>query len=655
MGKRKSFLSLVLIATLIIGLPVLAVVQYQLLGRLSEGERERMQNNLKASAAKFNQDFDREITRAFLSFQVDPSAPAEKMWDLYAERYERWLAVAPYPELVSRIYRADSTKDGPINLLAFNPSSRGFEPCEWPADFNELRQKMEQTHQHMRDMSARGDSAREATAREATALRGITIQTPPGSKNRNATFGASLMFKAISGPVEESIPALVIPAISVSSSKENATFDAELKNIIVRLNLDYIRNQLMPALSHRYFATGDHLDYKLAVVSTSDAKRIIYQSDDLSSDELSSVEPSGNLFALKLDEVERLAQEGLARSPQTKEPAPTRILADRFAVQVINPGSTTRSLRLLNGNEGCWQLMLKHRSGSLESIVASARRRNIAISFGILLLLGISIALIIISTRRAERLAHQQMEFVAGVSHELRTPLAVIRSAGENLADGVIEGREQVRRYGALIAGEGRRLTEMVEQVLEFSGIQSGRRTYQLHPTRIDEIIDEALAAVHPLIEEGCFEIEKEIEENLPLVAADRAALSRAIQNLLSNAVKYSGENRWIKICAASRRGEEVAITVEDRGIGIDPADLPHIFEPFHRGRAPLAAQIHGNGLGLSLVRHIVKAHGGEVTVESAAERGSSFTVRLPVISLESLESPESLESAAGNRNLQKI
>lgn len=647
MGKRKFSLSLVLVTTLIVGLPVLAVVQYRLLGRVSESERERMQNNLKASAAKFSQDFDREITRAFLCFQLDPAAPPEKMWDRYHERYERWLSSAPYPELVSRVYRVESKGDGSFKLLAFNPSSRQFEPCEWPADFNELRQRMEKTNEHIRDMSVRG----------ANAFRALSIQTPPGSKNRNTSFAANLMFKAISGPVEESIPALIIPAISVSSPKDSPTFDAELKNIIVRLDLDYIRDQFVPALSRRYFATSDQLDYKLAVVSLNDPKRIIYQSDDLSSDDLSSSEQAGNLLALKLDEVERLAQEGMAHAPQTKESQPTRIFADRMAVQVINPGSASRSVSLLSGNEGSWQLMLKHRGGSLESIVASARRRNIAISFGILLLLGISIAMIIISTRRAERLAHQQMEFVAGVSHELRTPLAVIRAAGENLADGVIEGREQVRRYGALIAGEGRRLTEMVEQVLEFSGIQSGRKTYQLHPAHISEVIDEALAACQPVIEEGGFEVEKEIEENLPLVAADRAALSRAIQNLLSNAVKYSGENRWIKIQAANRRGEEVAITIEDRGIGIDPADLPHIFEPFHRGRAPLAAQIHGNGLGLSLVRHIVIAHGGEVSVESEAGSGSRFTLRLPAKSLESLSSPESLESTEGNDNgsFQKI
>jgi signal transduction histidine kinase len=290
-------------------------------------------------------------------------------------------------------------------------------------------------------------------------------------------------------------------------------------------------------------------------------------------------------------------------------------------------------------------LIIKHRGGSLEAVVAGARRKNLTVSLGVLALLAVSIALIIISSRRAERLARQQMEFVAGVSHELRTPLAVIRAAGENLSDGVIAEGEQVRRYGALIASEGRRLTEMVEQALEFSGIQSGRKTYQMSPARIDEIIAEAMAASQAMIKEGGFEIEKDIQSGLPMIAADRAALSRAIQNLLSNAVKYSGENRWIRIRASSDE-RQVSIAIEDRGMGIEAADLPHIFEPFHRGRAPLAAQIHGNGLGLSLVRHIITAHGGEVGVESKAGSGSSFTLRLPAVASDSEQTPDSYEHA---------
>ena len=132
-----------------------------------------------------------------------------------------------------------------------------------------------------------------------------------------------------------------------------------------------------------------------------------------------------------------------------------------------------------------WRLVVKHPSGSLEAAVNAARRRNLLISSSILAVLGASVGLLVLSTRRAQELARQQMEFVAAVSHELRTPLAVIRSAGDNLADGVVRDDEQIRKYGDLVRNEGRRLTEMVEQILEFAGIQSGQRGFALRPVAV--------------------------------------------------------------------------------------------------------------------------------------------------------------------------
>jgi signal transduction histidine kinase len=624
--KRRFSLTLFLALALVVGLPVLALLQYRLLGRVSENERERMQNNLRASAAKFTQDFDREVTRAFLFFQPPASTPAEKMWTGYSDRYARWFDSAPYPQLVSRVYRVEGKESDPLSLSVFNPSSRQFESTEWPDEFADIRSRLQQGREQVKEMRA---------------LRSFKLLLPgDGKQNPNASVGTSLMLRSFSGPIEEHIPALVLQVFSID---EESRIEADFKKIIVRFDLDYLRDEMMPRLARRHFATGENLDYKLSIISRSEPQRVIYQSDpDISFEDLSSSDAQAEMFALRLDEIENLAQESFDHNAPPKGNSRQQIISDRVAVQVVNPAA--RSLKL-PGREGQWQLIIKHRGGSLEAVVAGARRKNLTVSLGVLALLAVSIALIIISSRRAERLARQQMEFVAGVSHELRTPLAVIRAAGENLSDGVIAEGEQVRRYGALIASEGRRLTEMVEQALEFSGIQSGRKTYQMSPARIDEIIAEAMAASQAMIKEGGFEIEKDIQSGLPMIAADRAALSRAIQNLLSNAVKYSGENRWIRIRASSDE-RQVSIAIEDRGMGIEAADLPHIFEPFHRGRAPLAAQIHGNGLGLSLVRHIITAHGGEVGVESKAGSGSSFTLRLPAVASDSEQTPDSYEHA---------
>ena len=140
------------------------------------------------------------------------------------------------------------------------------------------------------------------------------------------------------------------------------------------------------------------------------------------------------------------------------------------------------------------------------------------------------------------------MEFVAGVSHELRTPLAVIRSAAENLADGIVDDGQQVKRYGQLIAGEGRRLTQMVEQVMTFAGLEAGRPGFDVRPVEVAPVVDDALSAVAPMVREQDAEIVLDVAPALPRVMADPSAVGRALQNLLQNALKYGGEPPRIEV-----------------------------------------------------------------------------------------------------------
>ncbi len=245
---------------------------------------------------------------------------------------------------------------------------------------------------------------------------------------------------------------------------------------------------------------------------------------------------------------------------------------------------------------------------------------------------------ILISTRRAQRLAKSQMDFVAGVSHELRTPLAVIYSAAENLADGVVASKEQVAQYGALIRDEGRRLTGMVEQTLQFAAGQSNRQSYDLKPEHVANIIETAMNQSALTIQAADYGVEQHVADDLPEVLVDRAALSQSLQNLIGNAVKYGGESRWLGIRAergsSPAGGTEVRISIEDKGIGISPRELLRVFDPFFRGKEATSRQIHGTGLGLSLARDAVTAMGGRVTVKSKAGEGSTFTIHLPVASV---------------------
>jgi signal transduction histidine kinase len=196
----------------------------------------------------------------------------------------------------------------------------------------------------------------------------------------------------------------------------------------------------------------------------------------------------------------------------------------------------------------------------------------------------------------------------------------------------VVGSAERVKQYGQMIEGESRRLGEMVERVLQYAGIESGLGFATRTPLAPADLIDAAVKSEATLAEAG-LNVQREIAADLPAVVGDPAALRSVVQNLLANAVKYGGRDRWIGIRAEhvrERRRSEVRITVSDHGAGIPADELPHVFEPFYRGADALSRQIHGNGLGLSLVQRIVAAHGGRVTVSTKAGAGSSFTISLP-------------------------
>jgi signal transduction histidine kinase len=207
-----------------------------------------------------------------------------------------------------------------------------------------------------------------------------------------------------------------------------------------------------------------------------------------------------------------------------------------------------------------------------------------------------------------------------------------MRSAGQNLADGVVADPAQVRRYGALIESEGRRLSSLVGQALDFAGIQSNHKTYPLRPAEVADLVDGAIADSRWLLEERQAQVERDVAPGLPPVLADSGALRRALQNLIENAAKHGGRDPRIEVRARKgERGREVEITVADHGPGIRREDLPHLFEPFFRGKEAMEG-VPGSGLGLSVVRHIAEAHRGRVTAASGGPgQGSAFTLYLPI------------------------
>ena len=232
--------------------------------------------------------------------------------------------------------------------------------------------------------------------------------------------------------------------------------------------------------------------------------------------------------------------------------------------------------------------------------------------------------------RRELNLAAMRSQFVASVSHELKTPLTAIRMFAETLRLGRFPDPQVQTEYLDTIVNESERLTRLLNNVLDFSKIEQGNKRYHPTPTSLAEVVHAAAQAMrYPLAQQG-FDLCVEVEDDLPPVSVDRDAIEQAILNLLANALKYSGEHRRIDL-RLLQQNSEALIRVADQGMGIDPSEQERIFEKFYRASTPENERLSGTGLGLALVDHIAKAHGGRVEVQSALGQGSTFSIHLPL------------------------
>ncbi|HKS09440.1 MAG TPA: HAMP domain-containing sensor histidine kinase [Pyrinomonadaceae bacterium] len=234
------------------------------------------------------------------------------------------------------------------------------------------------------------------------------------------------------------------------------------------------------------------------------------------------------------------------------------------------------------------------------------------------------------SVNKQVAFARLKSDFVSNVSHELRTPLALIRLYAETLELGRITTNEKKHEYYSIIRKESERLTALINNILDFSRIEAGRKEYDFRETDIAELVRNTLDSYRFQIEQQGFALEEQIEPGIPKVRVDREAIARALVNLVNNALKYSDNEKFLGV-KLYREKSVLKLEVSDRGIGIERNEQARIFEKFYRTCDPLVHNTKGSGLGLSLVRHITQAHGGEVEVESAPGRGSKFTLSLPL------------------------
>jgi len=232
--------------------------------------------------------------------------------------------------------------------------------------------------------------------------------------------------------------------------------------------------------------------------------------------------------------------------------------------------------------------------------------------------------------RREIALARLQSTFVAGVTHEFKSPLTSIRLLMERLASGRLAPDDAPNRYYAAVSAETDRLESLVNRLLEAQKLQSGQKEYAFHPGSLAALARSAVDRLRPQAEAKRILVDLRVGEGIPDLALDRESMTDAIGNLLDNAIKYSPADTTVSV-AIGCSGDVVRLDVCDEGIGIEPSDATRIFDPFYRSRRGDRENVHGTGLGLSLVKAAAEAHGGSVEVESNGTRGSRFRLRLPV------------------------
>ena len=613
-----------LVAVVLLLVPALAWLQYRWVGQVSEAERDRMQRTLRTSASQFATAFDGELSRAVVGLQLEGSTLRDENWTSYAQRYTAWVERGADERLLREVLLVDVAPGHPLpptspddlRLRRWNSEQRTFEAADWTTDLSAVRPVF---LEHFGE---------------------IRMPRTPG----NGRFRR----EGISFSVGDDYT-LVSPVIAFDFPEDHKTppqVDV-LGFTLIRLDPQYLQATLLPTLTARHFHGDDGTaDYRVAVTDRSDPGKVIWESEAGAAQIIGkNADVDATFMSPRPDQVFMIARNGGGgpdrpgppaeplTGPLPEERIVVSVLQDRRARRDGPPAARTGFAPF----EGRWRVAATHRAGSLEAAVAAVRKRNLMLSSSILLLLTTAIGLIVVSARRAQTLARQQMEFVAAVSHELRTPVSVIGTAASNLADGVVADPARVRKYGETIQGESRRLAETVERVLQLAGIAAGSAAASRAPVPVAELVQQSLAACRLEIEANGVTVETDFAEPIPAVHGDAAALRSALQNLVSNAVKYGGDARWVRITAqasAPGRGRavpsHVSISVADKGLGIAAEDRKHIFEPFYRGREAVSRQIQGSGLGLNLVARIAEAHGGRVELTSEPGKGSVFTLVLP-------------------------
>jgi signal transduction histidine kinase len=591
-------------------LAIVGIMQYRATTQLSESTEARIGGNVESLMMDWQLDLYHHLSEICVALQVGPDSGAFDAWAPFSDRYAQWRHSTDHPELVQGIYIWETSQNRDPQLFLLHSNSKPPQPVTPDPAYSALLSRLQ----------SRSTSLH-------SALRAWELEDPAHLPRRSDSRPLFPVGDSSTGwQFEQYIPAIVHPIVhhQIASEPENPRSPDAVDWMIIVLDSKVIERKILPELNTRHFETAEKADYSVVVAALGDPGHTLYRSSqDGKGNQIDQSDAAMNIFG---------------PPPRTTEDHFWEAVKNANAVKVQDwhhfSGPVWFPVFQYSASANPWMLVLTHQTGRLEDVVSTVRRLNFFANGVVLLLLAASISLLALSALRARNFARLQMDFVASISHELRTPLTAIYSAGENLADGVVERRPQLQQYGSIIKTQARQLMELVDQILTFASTRNGEKRYDLQPLGVPSIIELALRNSQAVIRAGGFAVEHEIEPDLPQVRGDLTAIASCLQNLLVNAVKYSKETRRIRISAKlanPTKKPEIRISVQDFGTGIDSADLGQIFKPFYRSLRARSAQIHGTGLGLAVAKEIADAMGGSLTVSSTVDVGSTFTLHLPI------------------------
>ena len=622
-ARRSSIFRIAVLSGMALLWVIVATLQYRWATQLSAATEVRIGSNLQSLMTAWHRDFYDELSAVCIAMQVGPDSGAHDAWSDYLQRYDEWTrdgvgtevaeGVYPNPDLVREMYDWQTSGTGKPELFRLNPGSKMLDSVRVPPELERLLARL------------KANSANLRTAMRAWELPASSDYEPPfGNNNQTHAFG--LRSNALAGwQLDESVPAFVHPVVHHADlfNSQTPVDRVAVDWLVVVMDFSVIQNRILPELASRHFGGPDGLEYKLAVVSPSEKPKVIYSSDPtLKLDDVAHFDSIMNIFGFSPTSSQGEFWKAVKHSRTMQEQEWRNFAAPGwFPVIQYSP------------DDEPWVLILEHRTGPVGAIARNVWHRDLMTGGVVLVLLAANMGLVVFASHRAQKLAKVQMEFVASVSHELRTPIAAIFSASENIRDGYVEGRKNLKFYGSILTSQARQLIDLVDRILLFASTRSGKTQYVLCPLMVPEILRAVRKNVTELVEEAGCRIEERVDPDLPPVLGDMPAVCACLQNLVANAIKYGGDERWIGLFAecveTEKHGKEVRISVQDHGKGISDAELPHIFEPFYRSPKVVAAQIHGTGLGLALAKRIAEALGGRISVVSEVGVGSTFTLHL--------------------------